>query len=147
MAKQQKRGKEFENKIAEKLKKMQFEELPKEKWSDYKDKHSRCFTKEFHSGCGLYGEERRVDFRVKHGCCEFDVEAKYQDGSGTADRIPWAELKVAEKNRLPFYLVIGGSLLTQERRSSVLKEAADSSCYDHLHVGTRDDFARWLGTV
>ena len=55
-------------------------------------------------------------------------------------------MKVAERNEFPLYLVIGGKVMVEEC-SSVLKETADSSCYDHLHVGTLDDFARWLGTV
>ena len=145
MAEQQESGNKFEDEVAQRLEDMQFVKLTKEEWPDCKNKHNCCFTKQFPSGRGLY-RERRVDFRVKSGCREFDVEAKYQNGRGTTDQLAWVALKVAERNKFPLYLVIGGKVMVEEC-SSVLKETADSSCYDHLHVGTLDDFARWLGTV
>ena len=142
MAEQQESGNRFEDEVARKLECMQFVKLTKEEWLNYKNKHSRCFTKQFPSGRSLY-RERRVDFRVKSGCREFDVEAKFQEKSGTADQLAWVALKVAERNKFPLYLVIGGKVMVEEC-SSVLKETAKSSCYDHLRVGTLDEFAESL---
>ena len=146
MAEQQESGNKFEDEVARKLECMQFVKLTKEEWPDCKNKLIRCFTKQFPSGHGLYNRSRRVDFRVRSGCREFDVEAKFQEKSGTTDQLAWVALKVAERNEFPLYLVIGGKVMVEECLDE-LKEAADSSCYDHLHVGTLDDFARWLGTV
>ena len=143
MAKQQESGKEFEDKVAKKLKEMQFVELSKERWPDCKNKHKRCFTKQFPSGHGLYNRSRRVDFRVRSGCREFDVEAKFQETSGTADQLAWVALKVAERNKIPLYLVIGGKVMEEECLDE-LEKTAKSPCYDHLRVGTLEVFAATL---
>lgn len=144
MAEQQKSGKKFEAKIVKKLEDAKFKELPNKKWDNGKDKHCRCFTRQFLSGRGLYNRKRRVDFRIKSGRREFDVEAKFQKKSGTTDQLAWVALKVAERNKFPFYLVIGGKVMEEECLGE-LKKTAKSPCY--LHVGTLDEFTDWLGTV
>ena len=88
MATSQKSGSEFEKKIADELKKANFTKLNKNDWRNRKAQHSRCFTTKLVSGCGLYGGKRYVDFRVRDGCIEFDLEAKYKKGSGTSRCYP-----------------------------------------------------------
>ena len=142
-----KSGKEFENAVAKKLKKMGFKKLDRKHWSDCKDKYDRCFTQHFPFGCSLWRKKRFVDFRVKFDDCgEFDVEAKYKSKtSGTTDQIAWVALHVANTNDFPFFLVVGGETLTNERRNRlpVLRETAASfDCV--LGVGTLEEFAAKL---
>ena len=137
------RGRKFETKVAEKLEELDFVKLSGKAWRHRKDKYRRCFTKQFASGRGLY-RERRVDFRVKLDGCEFDVEAKFQKGSGTADQLAWVALKVADRNRFPLFLVIGGRIM-ETQCLPVLAEAAASSHYV-LGVGTLEEFAAKLSS-
>ena len=134
-------GTEFQTKVADKLRELKFVELSGEEWRNCQNKPSRCFTAQFVSGRGLY-RERRVDFRVKLDDCEFDVEAKFQDSSGTADQLAWVALKVADRNEFPLFLVIGGRILVNECLPE-LEAAAKESSYV-LGVGTLEDFAAWL---
>ena len=137
-------GKVFEKMVAEKLKKMGFKELEHSAWPDCKDKHPRCFTAQILSGCGLYGQVRKVDFRVKIGDRgEFDVEAKFHNGNGTTDQLAWVELDVADQNDFPFFLVVGGSALTDKKHLPKLRKKAGSlNCV--LGVGTLEEFAAKL---
>ena len=141
MAISQESGSDFENEVADKLREANFRELNKNNWCNKKAQHSRCFTKQFVSGCGLYGK-RIIDFRVKDGCVEFDLEAKTQSGSGTADVIAWVALELADRNKFPLYLVIGGDRLLKKCRSELERKAA-SSCYV-LGVGTLEEFVAEL---
>ena len=135
-------GRKFETEVAEKLKEAGIVELSHDEWLNCKDVQPRCFTQHFVSGRGLYRRERRVDFRVKLDCGEFDVEAKFQEKSGTADQLAWVALKVADMNEFPIYLVIGGRLMEKECLP-VPAETAASSHYV-LGVGTLDEFAAKL---
>lgn len=137
-------GQDFQVRIAEKLKELGFGQLSGDAWYDHEGEHGSFFAAEFPSGRGLYGRERRVDFRVKIRGCEFDVEAKYQEQSGTADQLAWITLEVADRNRFPLFLVVGGSVMETECLPA-LEEKAASSRYV-LGVGTLDEFAAKLSS-
>ena len=137
----QKAGKKFEKKVLRELRNAGFKKLDAKAWRAEKTKHDRCFAKQFKSGESLYGK-RRVDFRVKNGSNEFDVEVKWQNGSGTADVIAWVALLLADMNKVPLYLVIGGTRLLTKCRP-VLDDQAESSSHV-LGVGTLDEFAEYL---
>ena len=139
-----KRGVEFKNKVMQKLEEAKIVRLSGKDWPNSKDKRPRCFTPEFVSGRGLYNRMRRVDFRVKLDFAEFDVEAKFQESRGTTDQLAWVALKVADRNRFPLFLVIGGKIMEKECLP-VLAETAALSRYV-LGVGTLEEFAAKLSS-
>ena len=71
------------------------------------------------------------------------MEAKFHNANGTTDQIAWVALHVAARNGFPFFLVVGGSALTDKKHLPVLRETAGLLNWV-LGVGTLEDFAAKL---